>query len=146
MTIYPRSKQSLNVISVFCRIWKDPDIDNIIRTNTRTFGIHTYRNRSQLCDRWTKMWGVVYWCRGLCGSLRSLVKALSGPKYSGKYLHKLVRELLGEIRLHQALTNVVIPTFDIKNLQPVLFSSFKVCTTSILLYATNLILVMIIII
>uniref|UniRef100_A0A7C9D684 Patatin n=3 Tax=Opuntia streptacantha TaxID=393608 RepID=A0A7C9D684_OPUST len=64
--------------------------------------------------------------RGLCGSLRSLVKALSGPKYSGKYLHKLVRELLGEIRLHQALTNVVIPTFDIKNLQPVLFSSVKV--------------------
>ncbi|KAJ8430014.1 hypothetical protein Cgig2_008453 [Carnegiea gigantea] len=34
--------------------------------------------------------------------------------------------LLGETRLHQALTNVVIPTFDIKNLQPVLFSSFKV--------------------
>ncbi|XP_050388324.1 patatin-like protein 2 [Argentina anserina] len=54
------------------------------------------------------------------------VKALRGPKYDGKYLHKIVREKLGDIRLHQTLTNVIIPTFDIKKLQPTIFSSYEV--------------------
>ncbi|KAF3796279.1 Patatin-like protein 2 [Nymphaea thermarum] len=43
----------------------------------------------------------------------------------GKYLHKLVQDKLGDTKLHQTLTNVVIPTFDIKYLQPVIFSSYK---------------------
>uniref|UniRef100_A0A2N9I4L6 Patatin n=1 Tax=Fagus sylvatica TaxID=28930 RepID=A0A2N9I4L6_FAGSY len=55
-----------------------------------------------------------------------IMKALSGPKYNGKYLHSLVKEKLGNTRLHQTLTNVVIPTFDIKRLQPTIFSSFQV--------------------
>ncbi|KAL2906221.1 Patatin-like protein 1 [Bienertia sinuspersici] len=63
---------------------------------------------------------------GLFGSVGTLVKMLRGPKYDGEYLHKLLREQLGELRLHQMLTNVVIPTFDIKNLQPVLFSTYEV--------------------
>ncbi|XP_019055379.1 PREDICTED: patatin-like protein 2 [Nelumbo nucifera] len=52
------------------------------------------------------------------------------PKYNGKYLHGILREKLGETRLHQALTNVVIPTFDVKQLQPIIFSSFEAKTTS----------------
>ncbi|KAA3488826.1 patatin-like protein 2 [Gossypium australe] len=56
----------------------------------------------------------------------NLVKSLTGPKYDGQYLHKIVREKLGETRLHQTLTNVVIPTFDIKQLQPKIFSSYEV--------------------
>ncbi|CAH2051039.1 unnamed protein product [Thlaspi arvense] len=48
-----------------------------------------------------------------------------GPKYDGKYLHKIICETLNQTRLNQALTNVVIPTFDIKLLQPTIFSSFK---------------------
>ncbi|KAJ9674468.1 hypothetical protein PVL29_023801 [Vitis rotundifolia] len=55
-----------------------------------------------------------------------VVTALSGPKYDGKYLHNLVKEKLGETRLHQTLTNVVIPTFDIKCLQPTIFSTYQV--------------------
>ncbi|RVW50391.1 Patatin-like protein 2 [Vitis vinifera] len=55
-----------------------------------------------------------------------VVTALSGPKYDGKYLHNLVKEKLGETRLHQTLTNVVIPTFDIKRLQPTIFSTYQV--------------------
>ncbi|GMY12693.1 patatin-like protein 2 [Fagus crenata] len=55
-----------------------------------------------------------------------IIGALLGPKYNGKYLHSLVKEKLGNTRLHQTLTNVVIPTFDIKQLQPTIFSSFKV--------------------
>nr|KAJ0228367.1 hypothetical protein LSAT_V11C100042210 [Lactuca sativa] len=53
------------------------------------------------------------------------LKALSGPRYDGVYLHRLVREILGNTRLHESLTNVVIPTFDIKRLQPVIFSTYQ---------------------
>ncbi|XP_048131281.1 patatin-like protein 2 [Rhodamnia argentea] len=55
-----------------------------------------------------------------------MIKAVAGPKYDGKYLHKIVREELGDKRLHQTLTNVVIPTFDIETLQPTIFSSYQV--------------------
>ncbi|CAN6583277.1 unnamed protein product [Malus baccata var. baccata] len=58
--------------------------------------------------------------------ITKIIKSLTGPKYNGKYLHSLVRQKLGEKKLHQTLTNVVIPTFDIKNLQPTIFSSFEV--------------------
>ncbi|KAK3005796.1 hypothetical protein RJ639_017602 [Escallonia herrerae] len=58
--------------------------------------------------------------------------ALSGPKYDGKYLHKLLKEKLGSTRLHQTLTNIAIPTFDIKTLQPTIFSTYEVKTDSCL--------------
>ncbi|KAA0060872.1 patatin-like protein 2 [Cucumis melo var. makuwa] len=61
--------------------------------------------------------------------LGRIVKLLSGPKYDGKYLHKLVKEKLGDTKLHQTLTNVVIPTFDIKLLQPTIFSSYEMKNT-----------------
>lgn len=51
-----------------------------------------------------------------------------GPKYDGKYLHQLVKEKLGDTKLSQTLTNVVIPAFDIKLLQPTIFSSYEVPT------------------
>ena len=59
--------------------------------------------------------------------LTKIIKALSGPKYDGKYLHNLVKEKLGHTKLEKTLTNVVIPTFDIKRLQPTIFSSYEVC-------------------
>ncbi|XP_015890108.3 patatin-like protein 2 [Ziziphus jujuba] len=46
-----------------------------------------------------------------------------GPKYDGEYLHSLAKNLLGDLTIKQTLTNVVIPTFDIKRLQPVIFTS-----------------------
>ncbi|CAH2042617.1 unnamed protein product, partial [Thlaspi arvense] len=55
-----------------------------------------------------------------------LAKALSGPKYDGQYLHRLVREKLRTTKLHQTLTNIAIPTFDIKRLQPIIFSTYEV--------------------
>ncbi|XP_052201017.1 patatin-like protein 2 [Diospyros lotus] len=64
--------------------------------------------------------------RGLFASIRNTFKLLNGPKYDGAYLHHIIREKLGESRLHQTLTNVVIPTFDIKNMQPTIFSSYEV--------------------
>ncbi|XP_065632734.1 patatin-like protein 2 isoform X2 [Quercus suber] len=58
--------------------------------------------------------------------LTKIIKALAGPKYDGKYLHKLVKEKLGHTKLEKTLTNVVIPTFDIKRLQQTIFSSYEV--------------------
>lgn len=53
----------------------------------------------------------------------SIGNLLLGPKYDGKYLRKLINELLGDITVKETLTDVVIPTFDIKLLQPVIFST-----------------------
>lgn len=58
--------------------------------------------------------------------LAKVVRSLGGPKYDGKYLHDVIREKLGDIRLHETITNIVIPTFDIKSLQPIIFSSYQV--------------------
>ncbi|XP_022962037.1 patatin-like protein 2 [Cucurbita moschata] len=59
-------------------------------------------------------------------AIEKIVNALMGPKYDGKYLHQLVKEKLGDSKLNQTLTNVVIPAFDIKLLQPTIFSSYEV--------------------
>ncbi|KAK9067077.1 hypothetical protein SSX86_014401 [Deinandra increscens subsp. villosa] len=59
------------------------------------------------------------------GFIKTL-KTLFGPKYNGKYLKSLVTGLLGTTKLSQTLTNLIIPSFDIKNMQPVIFSSFQV--------------------
>ncbi|XP_050206791.1 patatin-like protein 2 [Mercurialis annua] len=53
------------------------------------------------------------------------IKALLGPKYDGKYFRKLIRTILGDRRLHETVTRVVIPTFDIHLLQPAVFSTFE---------------------
>ncbi|CBI21443.3 hypothetical protein VitviT2T_011061 [Vitis vinifera] len=66
---------------------------------------------------------------GILASVENLFKAFTGPKYDGKYLHSLLKDKLRDTRLHQTLTNVVIPTFDIKELQPTIFSSYQVTTT-----------------
>lgn len=69
-------------------------------------------------------------CRGIFAPLINLIKALTGSKYNGKYLHKIVRELLGDTTLSQTLTKVVIPTFDVTKFQPTIFSSSQVINIS----------------
>ncbi|XP_009590385.1 patatin-like protein 2 [Nicotiana tabacum] len=63
--------------------------------------------------------------RGLLGSIKKMLKSLVRPKYNGKYLHKVIQEKLGQTRLCKTLTNIIVPTFDIKNLQPIVFSTFE---------------------
>ncbi|KAM3297663.1 hypothetical protein ACQJBY_039543 [Aegilops geniculata] len=58
--------------------------------------------------------------KGPLGWLRSMM----GPKYNGQHLHSVVKELLGDTRVNQTLKNIVIPTFDIKLLQPTIFSTY----------------------
>ncbi|PSS21307.1 Patatin-like protein [Actinidia chinensis var. chinensis] len=59
----------------------------------------------------------------LINTVISFFGAVTGPKYDGKHLRTLVKELLGNTTVNQTLTDVVIPTFDIKRLQPVIFST-----------------------
>ncbi|KAK9066224.1 hypothetical protein SSX86_013545 [Deinandra increscens subsp. villosa] len=62
---------------------------------------------------------------GIFGSIIQSIRSLIGPKYNGKYLRKIIREKLGNTRLTDTLTNVVIPTFDIQRLQPTIFSTYE---------------------
>ncbi|KAF5202358.1 Patatin, partial [Thalictrum thalictroides] len=63
---------------------------------------------------------------GLFSAVTKLYISAMGPKYDGVYLHSLLKEKLGEVRLSQTLTNVAIPTFDIKRLQPTIFSTYEI--------------------
>ncbi|KAH6788255.1 phospholipase A 2A [Perilla frutescens var. hirtella] len=53
----------------------------------------------------------------------TLTNLFGGPKYDGKYLKSMVEGLLGKLTVSQTLTNVIIPTFDLKRLQPVIFNT-----------------------
>ncbi|KAI3922179.1 hypothetical protein MKX01_005868 [Papaver californicum] len=59
----------------------------------------------------------------ILGPMKSLFGAIAGPKYNGKYLRQKLSTLLGDIKLHQTLTNILITAFDIKILQPTIFST-----------------------
>ncbi|KAK4269909.1 hypothetical protein QN277_023005 [Acacia crassicarpa] len=48
------------------------------------------------------------------------------PKFNGTYLRKIAAEILNETLVSQTTTNVVISSFDIKLLQPAIFSTLKV--------------------
>ncbi|KAM1223097.1 hypothetical protein ACFX15_010216 [Malus domestica] len=45
------------------------------------------------------------------------------PKYEGYDLRDRIRKIVGKTRLHETITNVIIPSYDIKFLQPVVFST-----------------------
>lgn len=64
--------------------------------------------------------------RGPFSSMVKVVKHLIGPKYNGKKLRNLMAKTFGLARISDTLTDVVIPTFDIKLLQPVIFSTSEV--------------------
>ncbi|EAZ07346.1 hypothetical protein OsI_29595 [Oryza sativa Indica Group] len=53
-----------------------------------------------------------------------LFKSMTGPKYDGRHLHSVVQQLLGDKRVGSTITNIVVPTFDIKLLQPTIFSTY----------------------
>ncbi|RCV31512.1 hypothetical protein SEVIR_6G190000v4 [Setaria viridis] len=58
------------------------------------------------------------------GPLGLFKSVVLGPKYDGKYLQSIVRDLLGDTKVSEVLQNIVIPTFDIKLLQPTVFSRY----------------------
>ncbi|KAF6135189.1 hypothetical protein GIB67_035260 [Kingdonia uniflora] len=62
---------------------------------------------------------------GFIGSIQSMFTAATGPKYDGKYLRTLAQKLLGDTTVDQTLTNVLIPAYDIKLLQPTIFTTLE---------------------
>ncbi|KAH0695572.1 hypothetical protein KY290_013930 [Solanum tuberosum] len=55
--------------------------------------------------------------------MKKMLNLFGGPKYDGKYLRSLVRSELGNLTMKQTLTHTLIPTFDIKRLQPIIFTT-----------------------
>ncbi|KAF9616346.1 hypothetical protein IFM89_029600 [Coptis chinensis] len=49
----------------------------------------------------------------------------TGPKYDGKYLKTLLQNMLGNSSIDQYLTNVIIPAFDVKYIQPTIFTNLE---------------------
>ncbi|XP_055803492.1 patatin-like protein 3 [Solanum dulcamara] len=55
--------------------------------------------------------------------VKKMLNLFGGPKYDGKYLRSLVRSELGNLTMKQTLTHTLVPTFDIKRLQPIIFTT-----------------------
>lgn len=55
--------------------------------------------------------------------VNNIVHLFGGPKYDGKYLRFLANSILGNLTIKQMLTHTVIPAFDIKRLQPIIFTT-----------------------
>jgi hypothetical protein len=62
--------------------------------------------------------------------IRKKLRSLVFPRYDGVKLHEIIKEEVGGKLLSDALTNVIIPTFDIKLFKPIIFSSLKVIDSS----------------
>ena len=59
--------------------------------------------------------------------VREMAMSILQPKYDGCYLHETVKERLAEeLVISETITNVIIPTFDIKRFRPIIFSTLKV--------------------
>ncbi|KAJ6858189.1 patatin-like protein 2 [Populus alba x Populus x berolinensis] len=57
---------------------------------------------------------------------RKMAMSILQPKYDGCYLHETVKERLAkELVISETITNVIIPTFDIKRFRPIIFSTLK---------------------
>ncbi|CAL4986534.1 unnamed protein product [Urochloa decumbens] len=50
---------------------------------------------------------------------------MRGPKYDGAFLHDKIKNLTHDVRIANTVTNVVMPAFDVKCLQPVIFSTYE---------------------
>jgi patatin-like phospholipase/acyl hydrolase len=52
-------------------------------------------------------------------------KAWGGPKHDGDFLHKTIEKVMQDIKVKDTLSNIVVPTFDIKRMHPVLFNTLE---------------------
>jgi predicted acylesterase/phospholipase RssA len=55
----------------------------------------------------------------------NLLGEVTGPKYNGKFLHDKIKNLTNNVNIADTVTNIIVPTFDIKALQPVLFNTYE---------------------
>ena len=80
--------------------------------------------RSVINGRRPCIW-VIACSYGFLTPVTRLFGAVMGPKYDGKFLHDKSKSLTNNVRLADTVTNIVVPTFDIKCLQPVLFNTYE---------------------
>ncbi|KAK1604095.1 hypothetical protein QYE76_027768 [Lolium multiflorum] len=62
---------------------------------------------------------------GLLNPVANLLGEVTGPKYNGKFLHDKIKNLTNDVTIADTVTNMIVPTFDIKALQPVLFNTYE---------------------
>lgn len=62
---------------------------------------------------------------GFLNPAANLFGAVMGPKYDGKFLHDKIKKLTHNTTIAETVTNIIVPTFDVKFLQPVIFSTYE---------------------
>ncbi|KAE8770461.1 Patatin group A-3 [Hordeum vulgare] len=62
---------------------------------------------------------------GFLTPIANLFGAVKGPKYDGKFLHDKIKSLTNDVTVADTVTNIIVPTFDIKYLQPVIFNTYE---------------------
>jgi len=62
---------------------------------------------------------------GFLKPVANLVSLLRGPKYDGAFLHDKIKSLTRDMRVADTVTNIVVPAFDVKYLQPVIFTTYE---------------------
>ncbi|CAL4991461.1 unnamed protein product [Urochloa decumbens] len=62
---------------------------------------------------------------GFLKPVANLLSMMRGPKYDGAFLHDKIKSLTHDVRIANTVTNVVMPAFDVRCLQPVIFSTYE---------------------
>ncbi|CAD6256169.1 unnamed protein product [Miscanthus lutarioriparius] len=55
----------------------------------------------------------------------NLIGTMRGPRYDGVFLHDKIKSLTHDVRIADTVTNIVVPAFDVKYLQPIIFSTYE---------------------
>ncbi|CAN6363437.1 unnamed protein product [Urochloa humidicola] len=62
---------------------------------------------------------------GFLTPVANLLGIFRGPKYNGVFLHDKIKSLTHDVRIADTVTNVIVPAFDVKYLQPVIFTTYE---------------------
>ncbi|KAG8090148.1 hypothetical protein GUJ93_ZPchr0011g27306 [Zizania palustris] len=62
---------------------------------------------------------------GFLTPMANLISAVRGPKYDGTFLHDKIKSLTHDVAIADTVTNIIVPAFDVKNLQPIIFSTYE---------------------
>lgn len=71
------------------------------------------------------LWFVVVHRAGFLTPAANLLGLVRGPKYDGVFLHDKIKSLTHDVRVADTVTNVIVPAFDVKYLQPIIFSTYE---------------------
>ncbi|KAL6654177.1 hypothetical protein ACP70R_007642 [Stipagrostis hirtigluma subsp. patula] len=62
---------------------------------------------------------------GFLTPVANLLGNIRGPKYDGVFLHDKIKSLTRDVTVADTVTNIVVPAFDVKYLQPIIFSTYE---------------------